>query len=174
MYFPRGKRKLVADFKTKEMYEFYKNKYGDKALDKKTFLSIWERFIDIRMQMVVYENLEFHLPYRMGSIMIKLGKPANRINKNGNYQFIVDYGASKKKWDELYPGLSAEEVKAIKNKPLVPVFNKTTNGKRVYWRWEKLTCNFKNKGVYRIQVIRKWKQVLKDKVKNTKRNDYYE
>ena len=145
MYFPRGKRKLVADFKTKEMYEFYKDKYGDKALDKKTFLSIWERFIDIRMQMVVYENLEFHLPYRMGSIMIKLGKPANRINKNGNYQFIVDYGASKKKWEELYPDLTTAEVKAIKNKPLVPVFNKTTNGRRVYWRWEKLTCNFKNK-----------------------------
>ena len=60
---------------------FYKNKFGDKALDKKTFLSIWERFIDIRMQMIIYEDLEFYMPFRMGSLMIKFGQDANRINR---------------------------------------------------------------------------------------------
>ena len=73
MYFARGKRKLVADFKTKDLYDFYKEKYKERTLDKKTFLSIWKRFIDIRMQMIIYENLEFYLPHRLGSIMIKLG-----------------------------------------------------------------------------------------------------
>ena len=174
MYFARGKRKLVADFKTKDLYDFYKEKYKERALDKKTFLSIWKRFIDIRMQMIIYENLEFYLPHRLGSIMIKLGQDANRINRNGKYQFIVDYGASKKKWAELYPDKTPEEIKAIKNKPLIPVFNKTTDGRRVYWRWDKITCNFKNKSCYRKKVIRKWKSKLSDKVQTTKRNNYYE
>ena len=174
MYFGRGSRKILADYKTKDHYKFYKNKFGDKALDKKTFLSIWERFIDIRMQMIIYEDLEFYMPFRMGSLMIKFGQDANRINRNGNFQFIVDYGASKKKWAELYPDLTPEEIKEIKNKPLVPVTNKTTDGKRVYWRWEKITCNFKNKTFYRIKITRKWKRMLSDKVKNTKKNNYYE
>lgn len=173
MYFGRGSRKILADYKTKDLYKFYKNKFGDKALDKKTFLSIWERFIDIRMQMIIYEDLEFYMPFRMGSLMIKFGQDANRINRNGNFQFIVDYGASKKKWAELYPDLTPEEIKEIKNKPLIPVTNKTTDGKRVYWRWEKITCNFKNKTFYRIKITRKWKRMLSDKVKNTKKNNYY-
>ena len=174
MYLGRGKRKILADYKSNDIYEFYRSKYGEKALSKEVFWSVWERFIDIRMQMVIFENLEFYLPHRLGSIMIKLGKDANRINKNGNYQFITDWGATKKKWAELYPGLSAEELKQIKDKPLIPVFNKTTDGRRVYWRWDKVTCNYKNHSVYRIEVLRKWKRKLSEKVKKTKKNDYYE
>lgn len=174
MNFGRGKRTLIADRKTKELYKFYKNKYGDKALDKKIFLSVWKRFIDIRMQMLIHLDLEFYMPYRMGSLMIKLGKNANRINKNGNYQFVVDYGATKKKWAELYPDLTPEQIKELKNKPLVPVFNKTTDGRRVYYKWEKVTCNFKNKSAYRFMAIRKWKRMLSNKIKTTKRNTYYE
>jgi hypothetical protein len=174
MYFGRGKRQLIADYTGVDAYEFYKQKHGDKALSKKAFNKIWTRFIDIRLQMVIFENITFTMPYRLGEISIRLGVQANKITRNNKFRFRTNWGDTKKKWKELYPDLTDEEIKNLPNKPLVPVSNDTTDGRKVYWKWEKLTTNFKNKSVYRIRMNRKWSRMLSHYVQKTEKIPYYE
>lgn len=174
MYFPRGNRKIIADFGVKDIYKFYKAKYKKEALPFDKFSTIWKRYIDVRLQMVIFENMEFYLPLRMGEITIRLGGQANKITKNNKFKFIVDWGETKKKWEKLYEGKSVEEIKNIPNKPLALVLNESTEGRKVYWRWERLTCNHKNYTAYRIKMNRKWSKMLSDYVKQLNKIPYYE
>lgn len=174
MYFRRGKRKIIADFGAGDIYKFYKEKYGKSALSSEKFNTIWERYIDVRLQMVIFENMDFHLPARMGEIGIRLGGQANRITKNDKFKFTVDWGETKDKWKRMYPDKSPEEIKSIPNKPLAYVLNESTEGRKVYWRWERLTCNHKNYTAYRIKMTRKWSNMLSNYVKQTNKIQYYE
>ena len=174
MYFKRGKRALLADTSSRDMYNFYKERCKPNPLEYSKFISIWKRFIELRLQMVVFENSEFHMPYRLGSIRIKIGGDSVRLKKDGTLKLIPDWGASKKLWKEQYPGLTPEEIKAIPNKEKVYFLNEHTDGKVLHWHWDKQTSNFKNKGVYRIHMNRKWKKMLTSKIKTTKKIEYYE
>lgn len=174
MYFKRGKRALLADTSSKDMYDFYKERCKGTPLPYRTFISIWKRFIDLRLQMVIFENAEFHMPYRLGSIRVKIGGNAIKINKDGTMQLITDWGASKKLWEKQYPGLTAEEIKAIPNKERIYFLNEHTDGRVLHWHWDKMTSNFRNKGVYRIHMNRRWKKMLNSKIKTTKKIEYYE
>lgn len=174
MYFKRGKRKILADYKMDDVYKFYKNKLGTRALDKKTAHSIWDRFIDVRLQMVIFENVEFTMPHRLGTIAIRLGTYANKIDKSGEFRYTVDWGATRKKWEILYKDKTLEEIEQIENKPLVPVSNENTDGRKVFWKWEKLGINYKNNKVYRIKMIRKWTKMLSHYVKQLDKIEYYE
>ena len=79
-YWGRGKRKVLADFKSKDIYKFYKDKYGDKAKDFSTFCRVWDRFIEVRMQMVIFDNLELYMPYRLGSLRVRIGNSIYSIS----------------------------------------------------------------------------------------------
>jgi hypothetical protein len=174
MYFGRGKRQIIADYTSVDVYKFYKEKFGEKALTKKQFSVIWNRFIDVRLQMVIFENVQFTMPHRMGEISIRLGAQANKITKKGKFHFKTNWGETKKRWKEMYPNLSGEEIKKIPNKPLVYVSNDTTDGRKVYWRWDKMTCNYKNNTVYRIRMNRRWSRMLSSYVQKTEKIQYYE
>lgn len=174
MYFGRGKRKILADYTGVDVYKFYVEKHKDKSVEKKLFDRVWNRFIDIRMQMVIFENVQFTMPYRLGELTIRLGGQANRITKKGKFRFRTDWGETKKKWAKLYPNLTDEEIAKLPDKPLVYVTNETTDGRKVYWRWEKFTCNHKNHKVYRIRMNRKWSRMLAQYVKQTDKLQYYE
>lgn len=174
MFYGKGKRKLIASYKSDDIYKFYLHKYGEKALSKEKFWSIWNAFIEARMKMVIFENLELYLPYRLGSLRIRLGGESIKIDKNGNVKYSIDYGASNKLWQKMYPNLSSEEIKKIPKKPKVYFTNEHTNGRRLYWFWDKLTSNFKNKSAYRLDITRKWDRMLSLKVQKTKKIEYYE
>ena len=174
MFFGKGKRKIIADYKSEDIYKFYKNKYKEKAVDYKTFNKIWNRFIDIRMQMLIYENMEFYFPFGLGSLRIRLGQQAIKIDKEGKLKYTVHWGNTIEKWKELYPNKTAKEIKAISNKPLCYTLNKNTDGRRISWFWDKMTSTYKNKSAYRIELTRKWNRMLAQKVINTKKIEYYE
>jgi len=173
LYFGRGKRKITTDFGAEDIYKFYKQKYKEQALSKSKFNDIWKRYINVRLQMVIFENVDFTMPFRMGEICIRIGRQANRITKNGKFQFTVDWGETKKKWENLYPDKTPEEIAKIPNKPLVYVLNENTDGKKVYWRWERITCSHKNYTVYRLKMNREWSKMLANYVKQLDKIPYY-
>lgn len=177
MYFGKGKRKIIADYKTKDIYKFYKNKYKDEAVDYKTFCRVWERFIEVRMNLVIFDNLEFNFPYRMGSLGVRIGNSIYKLDKNGEIKMSripVNYKATIAEWQRLYPGKTAQELKLIKDKPLIRELNEHSNNRKLFWFWDKITCNVKNKTAYRLDITRKWDRMLSNKIKKTKRLDYYE
>ena len=177
MFWSKGKRKILADFKMKEAYRFYKDKYGDKAKDYKTFCRVWDRFIDIRMQMIIFDNLEFHMPFKLGSLRVRIGNSVYKLDKNGEVdmkRIPIDWKATVDNWVQLYPGKTKEELKEIKNKPLIRILNEHSNGKKLFWYWDKFTSNIRNKTAYRLEVTRRWDRMLSNKVKKIKRLDYYE
>ena len=104
---------------------------------------------------------------------IKVGRSAVRLDKKDNVQFIVDWDKTKKLWKTQYPDLTATEISLIKNKELVYILNEHTEGKVIHWHWEKYRCNIKNKSAYRIKLNRKWTLMLKDKIKSSKKIEYY-
>lgn len=177
MYFGKGKRKIIATYKTRDIYKFYKNKYKDEAVDYKTFCRVWERFIEVRMNLVIFDNLEFNFPYRMGSLGVRIGNSIYKLDKNGEIKMSripIDWKKTVEQWMTLYPGKTKEELKEIKNKPLIRILNEHSNGKKLFWHWNKFTSNVKNKTAYRLEVTRTWDRMLSNKVKKTKRLDYYE
>lgn len=176
-FWGKGKRKVLADYKSKDIYKFYKNKYKDKAKDFSTFCRVWDRFIEIRMQMIIFDNLELYMPYRLGSLRVRIGKSIYRLNKNGEVEMKkipIDWKATVDNWEQIYPGKSHAELKEIKDKPLIRILNDHSNGKKLYWYWDEYTSNVKNKTAYRLEVTRTWDRMLSNKVKKTKRLDYYE
>ena len=86
----------------------------------------------------------------------------------------VDWKRTVDEWLVIYPGKSLEELKEIKNKPLIRILNEHSDGKKLFWYWDKYTSNVKNKTAYRLEVTRTWDRMLSNKVKKTKRLDYYE
>ncbi|HPQ79468.1 MAG TPA: hypothetical protein PLG47_03390 [Candidatus Dojkabacteria bacterium] len=172
--FKRGKRKLIADYKTEDFYRYYKEKYPTKAVDIKTFTSIWDEFIDLRMQLVIYNNLEFHMPHRFGSIIINSVGNVIKLRADGKLRTIPDWGESKKLWASLYPDKTAKEIKAIVDKPIVYYTNEHSNGKFVKIMWDKTSCNFKYHTHYAFKPVRKWTNKVSEYIKTTKTMHYYE
>ena len=176
-FWGKGKRKVIADFKTKDIYKFYKDKYGDKAKDFSTFCRVWDRFIEVRMQMIIFDNLELYMPYRLGSLRVRIGNSIYKLNRDGEVdmkRIPIDWKRTVDEWMVLYPGKSLQEMKEIKNKPLIRILNEHSDGKKLFWFWDKFTSNVKNKTAYRLEVTRDWDRMLSNKVKKTKRLDYYE
>ena len=172
--FKRGEGKLNADYLTKDIYKHYLDTAKTPTVDAKTFSRVWTDFIDVRLQMVIFENVPLTMPGRLGEIFIRVGKRTNRILDDGTFKFKVHWGDTKKKWAEMYPDKTPEEILEIPDKPLVAVSNETTEGKGVYWRWEKLTCNHRNHSVYRIRMTRKWSRMLSSYVQQLEKIPYYE
>ena len=48
MYFKRGKRALLADTSSRDIYNFYKERCKSGPLEYGKFISIWKRFIELR------------------------------------------------------------------------------------------------------------------------------
>jgi len=174
MHFKRGNRKLIADYRTKDFYEYYKNKYKDRAVDYAKFVKVWDDFIDLRMQLVVYNNLEFHMPNRFGSIGVNIIGDVIRVRKDGNLRTLPNWGESKKLWETMYPNKSSDEIKLIKDKPIVYYTNDHSSGKYVKIMWDKTSCNFKCHSHYSFKPVRKWSVKVAQFIKKTKALHYYE
>ena len=173
MYFGKGNRKHVADYKSKEIYRFYKKDQKDKAVDYSKFWKVWEEFIDIRMQLVIYENLEFYMSNRTGSIRVEIVCDALKLRKDGSVRMWKNWGETVKLWAKLYPGKTPEEIKAIKDKPVVYYTNDHVDGKVLRYFWDKSTCNFKNHTHFKFEPIRKWQRKLAAYINTTKKLHYY-
>lgn len=173
--YKRGKRKVLADYKFEEIYNFYKEVNGNRALPKKTVMEIYSKLFPAIVKLMVFENFDYRMPSRLGYIRVRKKEVGPKIDKNGNLdtrRLSVNWKATKRLWKKLYPDKTEEEIKAIKNKKVVRELNEHTNGYRMTWFWDKVTCNLKNQFAYYVNFTRDNDKILSAGVKNNSLNFY--
>lgn len=174
MRWGRGNRKIIADYKKRDFYNFYSKKYKSKAVNYKLFWDVWGEFIDLKMQLIIYNNVDFNMPRRFGSLGVNIMNSAITVRKDGRIITRTDFGATNKLWREMYPELTEEEIKSIRNKPRVFYTNEDSGGKIAKFVWDRSTCNFKYHSHYKFVPVRKWKRKLAEYIKQSKTLYYYE
>jgi len=171
----RGKRKVLADYKFDDIYTFYKERYKDKALPKNVVKKIYQKIFPEIVKLMVFDNLDYRMPARLGYIRVKKKLVGPKITESGELDtrsLSINYKKTKKLWQELYPGKTGEELKEIRNKPLVRELNDHSNNYRVIWFWDKTTSNLKNQNAYYINMTRDNDRILSSGVKTNKLNFY--
>jgi hypothetical protein len=160
----RGKSRVIADYSFDDIYKYYKSLYKDKSyLSKKQVKALYKEVFTEIAKMIVLDNLQFRLPANLGYLRIKKKYVEPTINENGELdtrRLSIDWKATKKLWQERYPGMSSEELKKIKNKPVIRELNEHTDGYRYVWYWEKLTSTVPNQTAYYIDMTRTNDQIL--------------
>ena len=175
LVYQRGKRKVIADYRFEEIYNFYKERWGDKALPKATVKKIYSKLFPAIVKLMVFDNLDYRMPARLGYIRVKKKLVEVKLDKDGNIdtrRLSVSWKKTKQYWSELYPNKTGEEIKKIKNKPVVRELNEHTGGYRMTWFWDRTTCNLKNQSAYAIDITRANDQILSNGVKYNNLNFY--
>jgi len=175
LVYQRGKRKVLADYKFDDIYTFYKERYKDKALPKSVVKKIYQKVFPDIVKLMVFDNLDYRMPARLGYIRVKKKLVEPKLDEDGNIdarRLSVDWKKTKRYWQKLYPDKNEEELKAIKDKPLVRELNDHSNNYRVVWFWDKTTSNLKNQNAYYINMTRDNDRILSSGVKTNKLNFY--
>lgn len=174
--FKRGKRKVLAAYASNDIYDYYKTHY-DRVVSKSVFMKILKDLYAEIMNMIIFENLDFVLPAHMGSLRIKKKKIELSINKDGKLdkrRFTVNWKKTKEYWGKLYKDKTAEELKEIKDKPVIIELNEHSDGYRYTWFWDKTTCNALNQSAYYFDAIRKYDTLIAKASKTVRDLNYYE
>ena len=178
--FKRGKRKTIADYKTQDIYKHYKIKCKERNLEPVPygkFAKILRVFNENRINLVIMENIEFHMPFRTGSIRVKKKEVKIKIKDNGDVDkrnLSINWKKTKEYWMKQYPNLTSEEIKEIPNKKLIYELNEHTDGFRFIYYWDKITCNIKNQSAYSFTATRTNKEKLTVALKTIRNLNYYE
>lgn len=177
MIFKRGKRKNIADYKTRDIYKFYKKDEG--IADYLVFSNITSEFCGEVMKLIINEGYEFSMPARLGSLRIKKKPVKLELDEKGNIdksKLSPDWSETRKLWNEIYKDIPAEKIKEIPNKKIIYNLNDHTDGYRFIFYWDKVVSNLPNQSAYRIKVTRDWNKYFATKLKEDKKlkNIYYE
>jgi len=153
--FKRGKGKKLADYALHDIYKFYKTLDGEKV-PSNIFRAVLKDYNTKALEKVVYEGEDFELEAGMGSIRIRKFNNKPKLNKDGEVKnkFAVDWPETHKRWREIYPGKTDEEILKIPNKPRVFHLNEHTDNWVLKWHWDKITCTVPNQSAYRFYPVR--------------------
>jgi hypothetical protein len=157
MYFKRTKGKYNTDYGINDIYKFYKNKAKD-PVSKDLFKEIYTIYIEEIKKAIVEETFEFHMG-KLGSLRMKAKESLPEVDSNGNMvlnRMTIDWGATRKLWETLYQGLTAEEVKQIPNKKLIRAINNHTDNKRYKYFWDRIRTRMRNQSYYDFEATRTW------------------
>lgn len=174
-YIGRGSNKVKPDYGIREIYKYYKEN-AKSPLEYKKFKEVWKDVAKTIIRLIVYRNLDFALPARLGSLYIRKIKCKPVINSDGTIsknRLSINYKASWKKWQRDYPDLTLEEIAKLKGKKPVYHLNEHSDGYKVKWKWDKFTCTVKNQSIYSLALTRENKQEV-SKAFREFRTDYYE
>ena len=166
--FKRGKGKLITDYRTKQLYKFYKNNYKN-PVSYQDFVQIIMRYFDLLMPEIIEKNLEIRFPERLGDFRIKQKPYKMRLTTTGEIDkryLAINWDKTLKLWKERYPNTSAEELKQIENKPIVYHLNEHSNTNIYSWYWDRITSNVKYQSYYKLDITRKWDRYLANHIRN--------
>jgi hypothetical protein len=175
LVYKRGKNKVLADYKIGDIYKFYKEVHGEKALPRAVVHEIYKRIFPEIVKLIVFDNLDYRMPCRLGSLRVKKKKAEPILDKDGNLdtrKLSINWKKTKALWEKLYPDKTAEEIKLIEDKPRVREINEHTNGYRMTWFWDKVTCNIPNQNAYYVNMCRDADKILSSGVKTNDLNYY--
>jgi len=162
-----------------EMYKYYRAKFKmyQKVHEYNIFKGVLRDFNQEITRLMVEHGAEYKMPVRLGSIRIKKYKRAIRLNEDGSVNkngMGVNWPESKSLWAREYPGLTPEELKKIRNKPLVYYLNEHTDGYRFILYWNKNGSNAKNRRLYSFVFTSVNNRYLGAILRSNKKPEYYE
>lgn len=149
-----------------------------KKVEKPVDIKNYKKFYDImgkKMFECLIDGQDVKLPY-FGILSIYQKRPRVVETKNGNLYlkgYRPDWKKSKDKWKELYPTLNQEELKKIKNKPIIFHTNELTGGKRFYLDFNKKTTKLISKKIIDINFVRDKNRLFNKIIQNEKGNFEY-
>ena len=175
MAYKRGEGKNNADYSLRDLYKEYKAQ-SKNPVSYRVYSEFIKEYNDRIAKAMVYDNIEFNMPYRVGYLRIQKRKITNYI-KDGNVvkkHLMVDWHKCRLKWREQYPGLSDEEIKNIPDKKIYLYHNDHTNGYSVRFYWDKRFSNAKNQTAYIYKPTRTIKEELAAFIKSSNTLEYFE
>lgn len=170
----RGKSRYKMDYGLRDCFKFYKQKGG--FLEYPDFRKVYEKYIKNVMYHIIEKSADYRMPGRLGDIGIRKKKIKMFINDDGELEYRnrkPNWGDTLKLWEKKYGTLDKEELKKIKNKPIVYFDNEHTNGYTFFIAWDKRTCNAKHQSKYIFVGSRGFSRAI-PKVQDDKKIDYYE
>ena len=176
--YKRGNRKLIADYKTEDCYKFYKNKYKNvKYVDRSTYSRILREFYNEVMRLIIYENMDFIMPAKLGTLRVKKKPISPKIDEDGNLDLrtlSVNWKKTNNLWRQQYPDKTPEEIRDIPDKHLIRELNEHSDGYRYLWYWDRVISNVKNQSCYKIDITRTHDRELAKAVKTVSNLQYYD
>jgi len=175
MAYIRGEGKNNADYTLRDLYKEYRNKDKNKV-DYKLYAEFLKEYNERILNAIIYENLEYKFPYKLGYLRIQKRKKTPYI-KNGELVTVhmqIDWKRTLDSWRKKYPNLTDEEIKEIPNKKRLLYHNDHTNGFSVRFYWDKRFSTAKNQSSYIYKTTRTVKENLARFIKKRKILEYFE
>lgn len=170
----RTEGKHKADIKNSDLYKYYRKNMprveslsggytsGSYDIKAKEYSNILKDINDSIMNIIVLENFEFSLPYRLGILSMKQKPVKFRLDKDGNLStknLSVNYKATKDLW--LSDSIAKEEKKLIFHT------NEHTNGNRMSYWWSKKGAYVQGIKAYYFVACREAKRKVGKFMKNS-------
>ncbi len=176
---PRNKNKIQVDYKSDDLYKFYikNNPHMEDIVSKATYMEIIKDFMREKFNHMMISNIEYYLPARLGNVTIKSKRIEASLDADGNLdktKLAVDYNKTLKLWAKIYPNKTLDEIKAVPDRRMVYHLNEHSDGRKVYFFWDKLTSNVRNQSAYRVQFTRTLKRTLAAYIKKYPNKLYHE
>lgn len=151
----RGKSEVKTDFGSTQLYDFYKS-VVDNPISRKKYIELVREYNDEILKLIIYDGLDYLFHWRLGSLRIRKRDNSLKLGKDGEVanKLKVDWPKTHKFWAQKYPGKSFEELKEIKDKPLIYYLNEHSDGVVGRWFWDKITCNIPNQSAYTFRPVR--------------------
>ena len=176
MHFKRKEGKYKADLVTRDIYKFYVNKVKN-PLSYTVFSKIIQEVNKNCIYKLALTGGEFRMPYGTGVLYVAKRKINLKLNPDGTVylkNLKVDWKKTKELWEKRYPGISAEDIVKIKDKPKVFYLNEHSNKYRMVYNWDRKTCNMKNQSLYLFRVARTLKSEVAKYFVESGNTNYYE
>lgn len=139
-----------------DAYKMFKKNNPDTIVSRKQYVDVCHLFNKKISNSIIKESTEFRILWGLGCLRIKSFKCDIKIKNNriDTRTRRVDWVKTKELWKQIYPGLTPEELHAIKNKKLVVHLNEHSNGYMMRWLWDHRTCAINNNSVYSFKPVK--------------------
>jgi len=169
----RTKGKHKTDIKNSDLYKFYRKNIpsieslsgkitsGSYDIKAKEYSDILKDINDNIINIIILENFELVLPYRLGTLSMKQRVVKFKLDKDGNLNtknLSVDYKATKELW--------SNNLEAKNNKTLIFHTNEHTNGNRMSYWWSKKKAFVQGVSAYYFLPCRQVKRKPTEFLKN--------
>lgn len=175
MAYKRGLGKNNCNYRLKDIYKEYKQK-SNNPVDYSTFAAFIKEYNKRIVTAIIYENLCYKMPYRMGDIRIQKRRliPFVRDGKVIKGHILPDWEKTLVYWRKKYPDKTDQEIKEIPGKKVLKYLNEHTNGDSARFFWEKAYSNVKNQSCYIYKATRTAKEEIARLIKRSGRVNYFE
>jgi len=175
MAFKRTTGKNNADVGLRDLYKEYKSQVKT-PVTYKVYVAFLKEYNERIMKAVVYEALEYKMPYRLGYLRIqkRKKKPYLKEGKLVTRHILPNWKKTLDYWREKWPDKTDEEIKLIPNKKIFLHHNDDTNGYSVRFYWDKRFSNAKNQTAYIYKATRTTKEILAKFIKQHGISGYLE